>query len=42
MLVTVLSVFPEHRPRQIGLFVAAAAYLTLNWKCLQIEDPRFV
>lgn len=44
MLVTVLTVlFPEHRPRQIGLFAAAAAaYLALTWKCLQIEDPRFV
>lgn len=40
---TVLPVlFPEYRPKEIGLSVAAAAYLALTWKCLQIEDSRFV
>ena len=40
MLVIVLIVpFPEHRPREIELFVAAPAYLALTWKRLRIRLP---
>ena len=41
MLVIVLTVlFLEYRSKEIELSVAAAAYLALAWKCLQIEDFR--
>ena len=43
MLVIVLIIlFSEHRSKQIKLFIAAVVYLMLIWKCLQIEDLRFV
>ena len=40
MLMTVLTVlFPEDRPRQIGLSVAAAAYLVLTLKFSRLRIP---